>query len=91
MGRDSLVAQTVESACSTGDQVRHPVWENPLEKEMATHSSILAWKIPWMEKPGRLGKIVASGLTEFIPFVCTPAIWGHILFLDCLNLIPCPP
>ena len=29
-------------------------WEDPLEKEMATHSSILAWKIPWMEERGRL-------------------------------------
>ena len=29
-------------------------WEDPLEKAMATHSSILAWKIPWMEEPGRL-------------------------------------
>ena len=28
--------------------------ENPLEQEMATHSSILAWKIPWKEEPGRL-------------------------------------
>ena len=28
--------------------------EDPLEKEMATHSSTLAWKIPWMEEPGRL-------------------------------------
>ena len=28
--------------------------EDPLEKEMVTHSSILAWRIPWMEKPGRL-------------------------------------
>ena len=28
--------------------------EDPLEKEMATHSSILAWKIPWLEEPGRL-------------------------------------
>ena len=28
--------------------------ENPLEKEMATHSSILAWRIPWTEEPGRL-------------------------------------
>ena len=28
--------------------------EDPLEKEMATHSSILAWKIPWVEEPGRL-------------------------------------
>ena len=29
-------------------------WEDPLEKEMATHSRILAWKIPWMEESGRL-------------------------------------
>ena len=29
-------------------------WEDPLEKEMATHSSTLAWKIPWTEEPGRL-------------------------------------
>ena len=29
-------------------------WDDPLEKEMATHSSILAWKIPWTEDPGRL-------------------------------------
>ena len=29
-------------------------WEDPLEKEMATHSSTLAWKIPWMEEPGSL-------------------------------------
>ena len=29
-------------------------WEDTLEKEMATHSSTLVWKIPWMEKPGRL-------------------------------------
>ena len=29
-------------------------WEDPLEKEMATHSSILAWRISWMEEPGRL-------------------------------------
>ena len=31
--------------------------EDPLEKEMATHSSILAWKIQWMEEPGRLQSI----------------------------------
>ena len=34
--------------------VRSLGWEDPLEKEMANHSSILAWKIPWTEKPGRL-------------------------------------
>ena len=35
-------------------RVRSLGWEDPLEKEMATHSSTLAWKIPWMEEPGRL-------------------------------------
>ena len=34
--------------------VRSLGWEDPLEKEMATHSSILAWNIPWMEKPSGL-------------------------------------
>jgi len=34
--------------------VRSLGWEDPLEKEMATHPSILAWKIPWMVEPGRL-------------------------------------
>ena len=33
-------------------------WEDPLEKEMATHSSTLAWKIPWTEEPGRLQSII---------------------------------
>ena len=31
-----------------------PGWANPLEKEMGTHSSIIAWKIPWTEEPGRV-------------------------------------
>ena len=37
--------------------VRSLSWEDPLEKKMATHSSILAWKIPWTEEPGRLQSI----------------------------------
>ena len=35
-------------------QVRSLGWEDPLEKGMATHSSILAWRIPWTEEPGGL-------------------------------------
>ena len=35
-------------------QVQPLGWEDPLEKEMATHFSILAWEIPWTEEPGRL-------------------------------------
>ena len=42
------------SAYNVGDQVWSQGWEDLFEKEMATHSSILAWKIPWTEEPGRL-------------------------------------
>ena len=38
-------------------RVRSLGWEDPLEKEMASHSSVLAWKIPWMEDSGRLQSI----------------------------------
>ena len=43
-----------ESACNAGDLDSISGLERSLEKEMATHSSILAWRIPWTEKPGRL-------------------------------------
>ena len=43
-----------ESARSAGDLGSIPGLEDPLEKEMATHSSILAWKISWTEEPGGL-------------------------------------
>ena len=43
-----------ESACSVGDQGLIPGSGLSLEKEMATHSSILAWKIPWVKEPGKL-------------------------------------
>ena len=51
----SLVAQTVKHLPTMREtQVRSLGREDPLEKEKATHSSILAWKIPWTEEPGRL-------------------------------------
>ena len=43
-----------EFACNTGDPGSVSGLEDPLEKGMATHSSILAWRIPWAEMPGRL-------------------------------------
>ena len=39
-------------------------WEDPLEKEMATHSSILAWRIPWTEKPGGLQSVGLQSQTR---------------------------
>ena len=49
------VAQTVKNLSAMQEtSVRSLDWEDPLEKEMATHSSVLAWRIPWTEKPDRL-------------------------------------
>ena len=42
------------NAGDTRDKVRSLGWEDPLEEEMATHSNILAWEIPWTEDPGEL-------------------------------------
>ena len=54
----SLVAQSVKNLPAVQEtQVRSLCWEDPLEKEMATHSSILAWKISWTEEPGGLQSI----------------------------------
>jgi len=51
--RASLVAQRLNNLLATQETwVQSPGWEDPLEKGMATHSSILAWKIPWTEEPG---------------------------------------
>ena len=63
--KNSLVAQTVKSLSTLVAQmvkslppmretrVQDLGWEDPLEKEMAAHSSTIAWKIPWTEEPGR--------------------------------------
>ena len=51
----SLVAQKVKRLPTMREtRVRSLGWEDPLEKEMTIHSSILAWKMPWTEEPGRL-------------------------------------
>ena len=53
--RVSLIAQLVNHLLARQEtQVQFLGWEDLLEKEMETHSSILAWRIPWTEEPGRL-------------------------------------
>ena len=55
MHRASLVAQTVKRLPAMREtRVRFLGWEDPLEKEMAIHSSTVVWKIPWTEEPDRL-------------------------------------
>ena len=57
-----------ESICNSRDPGLIPSQEDPLEKEMTTHSSFLAWKIPWTEEPGALQSIVSqeSDMTEHL-------------------------
>ena len=69
----SLVAQTVKCLSAMQEtQVRSLGWEDPLEKEMAIHSSTTAWKIQWMEEPGRLqsmgsqNKIIAISKVVYV-------------------------
>ena len=51
----SLIAQLVKNLSAMQEtRIRSLVWEDPLKKEMAIHSSILAWRIPWTEEPDRL-------------------------------------
>ena len=55
---DSLVAQMVKSLPAMQEtRVQSLSQEDPLEKEMAPHSSVIAWKIPWTEEPGRLQSV----------------------------------
>ena len=55
----SLVALVVKNPPCTMQEAQETQvlslgWEDPLEEEMATYSSILAWRVPWIEEPGRL-------------------------------------
>ena len=61
----SLMAQK-DSSCNEGDQDSIPGWGRSLEKGMTTHCSILAWRTPWTEEPGRLQSMKSqeSDLTE---------------------------
>ena len=54
----SQVALVVKNLpANAGDQIRSLGWDNPLEEDMATHSSVLAWRLPWTEEPGGLQSI----------------------------------
>ena len=59
----SLVAQLVKNPPAMRETwVRSLGWEDPLEKGKATHSSILAWRIPWTEEPGALQSLGLQGV-----------------------------
>ena len=70
--RASLVAQRLKRLPAMRETlVRSLGWEDPLEKEMATHSSILAWRIPWRKEPGRLQSTGSQSQTQLSDFTFT--------------------
>ena len=63
--RASLIAQMAKKLPGMQDTwVRFLVQEDPLDQEMATHSSILAWRIPWTEEPGVLQSMDSQRVTH---------------------------
>ena len=76
----SLVAQMVECLPAVREtRVQSLGREDPLEEEMATHSSTLAWKIPWTEEPGRLWSMGSQRVGhDWATSVSFSAKWDHI-------------
>ena len=58
----SVVKNPPANAGDAGDSSSIPGWEDPLEKAVATHSSILAWGTPWTEEPGGLQSTGSPGV-----------------------------
>ena len=91
MWASPVVAQTVKHLPAMWEtQVRFLGQEDPLEKEMANHSSTLAWKTPWTEEPDRLRSMGSQRVTERLRFsifcrqlICfriplqASHLWGH--------------
>ena len=74
-------------------------WEDPLEKEMATHSGVLTWEMPWIEEPSRLQSMGSERIGhDWVTERHAPPYWNKILLLECkhttyivrINFIFCP-
>ena len=82
--RASLVSQMVKRLPAMRETwVQSLGLEDPLEKEMATHSSILAWEIPWTEEPERLQSMGLQSRTQLSDYHFH---FHTVLLSDCINL-----
>ena len=86
MLRASLMAQRLKRLPAIWETwVRSLGQEDPLEKEMATHSSILAWRIPWMEEPGGLQSMGSQSRTRLSDFTFTHIVlkitYNHVVLV----------
>ena len=87
-----VVKNPPPNAGDSRDQVRSLGQEDSLEKEMATHSNILAWKIPWTEEPGGLRSIGSQrvgqdwGTNKEIQSIYLNFLKGHVIYERCSSL-----
>ena len=85
--RASLVAQRLKYLPAVRETwVQSLGQEDPLEKEMATHSSILAWRIPWTEEPGGLQSTVSQRVGHDFTFTFTFLFHGATLLQEVVVL-----
>ena len=88
----SLVAQVVKHLPAMQETwVQSLGWEDPLEKEMAAHSSTLAWKIPWREEPGRLQSMRLQRVGhDWATSLTTSAIFSSVQSLNRVQFFVTP-
>ena len=88
----SLVAQWLKRLLAMPEtQVRSLGWEDPLEKEVATHSSTLAWRIPWTEEPGGLQSTVSQRVGHDWATSLSVSVCAHIYTVVFIYLIDISP
>ena len=82
-----LAAQSVKNLPAVQKtRVRSLSWEDPMEKEMTTHSSIFAWKVSWTEEPGGLQSMVSQRVghdweTNTYLLIYVAASWSNIILI----------
>ena len=88
--RPSLAAQSVKNLSAMEETCVWPLgWEDPLEKEMATHSSILGWEIPWTEEPGGQQSMGSQSWTRPSNSHFPTITNNFLVCTKCLRTSPC--
>ena len=87
----SLVAQLVKNPPAMQETyIQSLGWEDPLEEDMATHSSILAWRIPWTEEPGGLQSMGLQRVGHDCSALAATAAAGYLLLVEQVS-VDCMP